>query len=93
MIIYYKQDLVNKLIIDNELDSHSTITALLHLQDVFLCRNWLVGVPISFVKFVLELHPVQTQRVEEALHSVHAHQHSECHPDQDVKHYRHLGYY
>ena len=34
-------------------------------------------VAVALVEFVLELDPVQTKGVQEALHGVHAHEHAE----------------
>ena len=39
---------------------------------------WLEFVARAFVEFVLELDPVETQGVQEALQQVHAHQHAKC---------------
>eukprot|EP00470_Lotharella_oceanica_P008197 CAMPEP_0170195672 /NCGR_PEP_ID=MMETSP0040_2-20121228/61949_1 /TAXON_ID=641309 /ORGANISM="Lotharella oceanica, Strain CCMP622" /LENGTH=97 /DNA_ID=CAMNT_0010444885 /DNA_START=13 /DNA_END=306 /DNA_ORIENTATION=- len=39
--------------------------------------KWFVFCAVAMVKFVLELDPVQPQRVQEALQKVHAQQHAE----------------
>ena len=54
--------------------------SLLH----FLSEDGLEGegdelVPCALVELVLELHPMQSQSVQEALHGVHQHEHEECH--------------
>jgi hypothetical protein len=41
------------------------------------------GESISLVEFVVELHPVQTQSVQEALEAVHAQQHAESNACQE----------
>ena len=43
------------------------------------------SIPVGFVKLVLELHPVQAQRVEEALEHVHAEQDASGHGGEDGK--------
>lgn len=40
---------------------------------------------VALKKFILELHPVQPQSVQKALHRVHAHQDTECGPQQHRK--------
>ena len=44
------------------------------------------GETIALKELVLELDPVQTQRVQEALQQVHAHQHTECRSGPDREH-------
>ena len=39
--------------------------------------------PVCFIELVLELHPVKTQGVEEALQDVHAEDDAEGHPRED----------
>ena len=70
----------------------SLFAFLLHLQNIILIGDWLVLVPISLVELILELHPVQTQRMQETLHCVHAHHDPECYPQQHVEHHYHLCY-
>lgn len=65
-------------------------TLLLHLEDVLPRRNGLVGITVALVELVLELDPMQAQRMQEALHRIHAHQHAKCHPYEDVEHDGHL---
>ena len=38
---------------------------------------------IALEELVLEFHPVQSQRVQEALHDVHGHEDAECHTGED----------
>jgi len=52
-----------------------------HSHDVPFVRERLVLVAVSLVELVLELDPVQSQRMKETLHGVHTHQHSERYPD------------
>ena len=40
-------------------------------------------VATSLVELTLELDPVQAQRVQEALHHIHAHHHANCHRSED----------
>ena len=35
-------------------------------------------VTLSFVEFILELNPVETESVQEALHHVHGHEYTNC---------------
>ncbi len=49
---------------------------LLSLQDLFN-REWCKLEPSSFVELVLELNPVEPERMQECLHEVHHHQHSQ----------------
>lgn len=68
----------------------STGITLLHFQYILLGANGIVAVSIALIELILEFHPMQSQRMQEALHRVHAHQHSKCHPHQNIEHYRHL---
>ena len=47
-------------------------------------------VPLTLVKLILELHPVQPQVVQEALQHVHEHQHEDCHRCKHKETYSHL---
>lgn len=55
------------------------------MSDETLKLDGLVLIPISLIKLILELDPVQSQRMQEAFHGIHAHQHSEGHPHQNVE--------
>lgn len=46
--------------------------------------------PITLIKLVLELYPVQAQRVQEALHAVHAKKYSKCDSAQEKETNEHL---
>lgn len=47
------------------------------LLELFFKRKRTKQVPVSLVKLVLELDPVQSERVQEALHHVHSQQHEQ----------------
>lgn len=57
---------------------HCSIGVENALQDV-LVGVWVKPVAVTFVEFVVEFHPVQTDCVQEAFQHVHAHQHRERH--------------
>lgn len=44
----------------------------------------------AFVEFGLELDPMEAQRVQEALHDVHAHHDADCHAGEDDEAHPHL---
>jgi len=46
------------------------------LQDG-LVSEWLEGISITFVELVLELDPMETEGMQEALKGVHAHEYTE----------------
>lgn len=52
-------------------------------SDVLVKGERLESVAIRFEKLVLELHPLQSQRVQKALHQVHAHQDAEGQVDEN----------
>ena len=45
---------------------------------------------IAFIELVVELHPVQSQRMQETLHRVHAQQHGKRDPSQEDEPQQHL---
>lgn len=47
-------------------------------------------ISISFVKFILELDPMQSQGMQEALHTIHADNNAECNPTQHPESTKHL---
>jgi len=54
-------------------------------------RIWSEGIAFSLEELVLELDPMETKSMQEALQQVHYHQHSECHtpecrPEYNTKH-------
>ena len=63
------------------------VNTKLSLKNTFICKG-LEPVSLSLVELVLELDPVESERVEEALHHVHAHQHSKrCRSPHHVPHH------
>ena len=46
---------------------------------------WLEGNSLATEELVLELDPVQSERMEEALQEIHAHQHCEGNAKEDVE--------
>jgi hypothetical protein len=73
------------------MDYTSFHTLLFHMQNVSLRRDWLVGISVALVELVLELHPMKSKRMQEAFHSIHAHQDSKGHPHEHIEHNWHLN--
>jgi hypothetical protein len=48
------------------------------------------SVALAFEEFVLELHPMQSKAVQEALHHIHEHEHKECNRCEHEKAQDHL---
>ena len=52
--------------------------------------EWDKSMASAFVELGLELNPVEPERVEEALHDIHAHHHSQSHTGKDHEAHIHL---
>lgn len=58
--------------------------------DFLVKTEWSECVTVALVELVLELHPMKTQSVQETLHHVHTHQHTESGSSEHREENKHL---
>ncbi len=60
------------------------------LHNIGLKRQRHIPIPIPFIKLILKLNPMQSQRMQKTLHRIHTHQDPKRNPNQHIKSNRHL---